>query len=83
MIRTLLRKVLSQRQYAALRSLQIRTIPLRFRLGQSPFLPIRFTIKVLPKRSQVYVKSGINVVEKMDYRRHDIYMAIDSDVEHT
>jgi len=52
-------------------------------LGQSPFLPIRLTIKVLPKRSQVYVKSCINVVEKMDYRRRDIYMAIDSDVEHT
>ena len=80
---SLLRKLLSQRQYKALSWFKNKTVPnLRYRLGQSPFLLAGSVVKLLPDNSKVTVKSGINVIKKMDYPRHDIFLNIDSDMEY-
>ena len=81
-MKTFLKQVLPQQQYTALSTIKEKTAHLRYRLGQSPFLLLGSVVKVLPKNSQVTVKSGINVIKKMDYKRRDIYLAIDSDMEY-
>ena len=55
---------------------------LRYRLGQSPFLVIGSVVKILPQNSQVTLKSGINVVKKLDYKRQDIFLSVESDMEY-
>jgi FkbM family methyltransferase len=39
-------------------------------------------LKILPDQSQVYLKTHLNVVRKMDYKPHDIFLNIDSPVEY-
>ena len=78
-----IRKLLSDKQYNALGRFKNRTLPdLRYRLGQSPFLLVGSVIKVLPANSKVTLKAGAKVVRKMDYKRRDIYLNIDSDMEY-
>lgn len=82
-MKRLLHTVLTQDQYRALARFKGKTLPfLRYRLGQSPFLLMGSVVKVLPASSKVTVKSGINVVKKMDYWRRDIFLNIDSDMEY-
>jgi len=82
-VKQFLKENLSSRQIRALSKFRNKTVPnLRYRLGQSPFLILGSVVKVLPKNSQVTVKSGINVIQKLDYKRQDIYLAIDSDTEY-
>lgn len=82
-MKKLLRKVFSARQYKALSRLRNKTLPdLRYRLGQSPFLLIGSVIKVLPDNSRVTLKSGINVVKKLDYKRRDVFLSVESDFEY-
>lgn len=80
---SLLRKLLSDRKYKALARVKNKTLPnARYRLGQSPFLIIGSVFKLLPDNSKVTLKSGINVVKKLDYERSDIFLNIDSDLEY-
>lgn len=74
---------LSRQQIKTLTKFKNKTVPnLRYRLGQSPFLLLGSVVKVLPGNSQVTVKSGINITKKLDYKRSDIYLSIDSDTEY-
>lgn len=41
-----------------------------------------FPIKILPQTSKLTLKSAINVMEKMDYERYDIFLNIDSKTEY-
>ena len=82
-MKRLLQRILNQGQYRALLRFKNKTIPnLRYRLGQSPFLLVGSVIKVLPASSKVTLKSSINVVKKMDYKRRDIFLTVDSDIEY-
>lgn len=82
MIKSWLAKTLTKQQYKALSKLKNNTADFRYRLAQSPFLMAGSIVKILPQNSQVTLKSGINIVKKMDYERQDIFMAIDSDFEY-
>ena len=78
-----LRRILTQRQYKALLRLKNQTLPdLMYRLSQLPFLLVGSVIIILPDKSKVTLKSGINIVKKMDYQRRAIYLNIDSDFEY-
>jgi hypothetical protein len=78
-----LRRILTERGYRALARFKNKSIPdFRYRLGQSPFLLLGSMVKLFPDSSQVTLKSGINVVRKMDYRQRDIFLAMDSDFEY-
>ena len=75
--------MLSEGQYNALGRLKNRTLPnLRYRLLQSPFLLVGSVIKVLPASTKVTLMASTNVIRKMDYKRRDIYLNIDSDMEY-
>lgn len=78
-----LKKTLSNQQYELLARLKNKILPdLRYRLGQSPFLLIGLMVKLFPASSRVTVKSGINVVRKMDYSKRQILLSVDSDFEY-
>ena len=78
-----IRKFLGEKQYNALGRFKNRTLAdFGYRLGQSPFLLLGLVVKLLPSNSKVTVKSGINVIKKMDYKHRDIYLNIDSDLEY-
>ncbi len=82
-MKQLLRKVLPDRQYRWLSRFKNQGwLDLRYRLGQSPFLLVGFVVKLLPDSSKVTIKSGMNIVRKMDYPRHDIFLSIESDFEY-
>ena len=82
-LKKLLKEVLAERQLRALSHFKNKTLPnVRRRLGQSPFLLLGSVVKALPGNSQVTVKSGINVVKRMDYDGADVFLAIDSDMEY-
>lgn len=53
-----------------------------FQLTHAPFLIISALIRILPGRSRVTIKSGINVVRRLDYRPRKILLNIDSDFEY-
>ena len=79
----MLREKLTEKQYGALSHLRRKTLPdLEYKLGQLPFLVVGSLVKVLPAKSRLTVKSGINIVKKMDYRRRDIFLTIDSEMEY-
>ena len=82
-MRALLKKILTQDHYDALARIKLITAPdLCFRLAQSPFVLMGSIIKVLPAGPKMTVKSGINVVKKMDYKRRDIFLNVDSVIEY-
>ena len=82
-MKRLLEKVLPQRLYRALVRLKNETLPtLGHKLVLSPFTMLGYVTRFLPDRSRIALKSGINVVRKMDYDRKDIYLAVDSDFEY-
>lgn len=39
--------------------------------------------KIYPRRILINVKSNLNVTDKLDYPRHDIFLHVESDIEHT
>lgn len=74
---------MSERQYKALAKIYRKSIPnLWYRLGQSPFLVIGSVVKILPQNSQVTLKSGINVIKKLDYKKETIFLSVESDMEY-
>ena len=82
-MKTLLKNTLTERQYGALWTFKNKIVPsFIYRLVQSPFLLVGSIVKVLPDSSLVTLKSGINVVKKMDYEPRDIFLNIESDFEY-
>ena len=77
--KTIAKKLLSESQYRRLSAIKNRPIwrPLHW-LG----LLVGAPLKVLPAHSRVTIKSGINVARKIDYRRRDVYLNLDSDFEY-
>jgi FkbM family methyltransferase len=82
-MKQLLRKALTDRQYSTLSRLRRRILPdFRYPLGRSAFFLIGLVLKMLPDGSLVTLKSGINVVKKLDYQRREVFLSVDSEVEY-
>ena len=78
-----LAKILTKQQYRALSRFKNKTLSQAwYRLGQSPFLMVGSIVKLLPANSKVTLKSGMRIIKKMDYQRHDIYLNVESDLEY-
>ena len=82
-MKKLLRTFLTRDQYDGLSKFKNRFIPYPlFQLTHAPFLVISAMIRVLPGRSQVAIKSDINVSRRLDYPRRKIMMNVDSEFEY-
>lgn len=75
MKQSLMNKVLTKEQYQNLARMKKGT----FQSARNFFL---FPIKILSPTLKLALKSAINVVEKMDYERYDIFLNIDSETEY-
>jgi FkbM family methyltransferase len=75
MKQSLMNKVLTKEQYQNLARIKKRTV----QSARNFFL---FPIMILSSPLKLALKSAINVVEKMDYERYDIFLNIDSETEY-
>ncbi|MDJ0588980.1 MAG: FkbM family methyltransferase [Pleurocapsa sp. MO_226.B13] len=79
MMKSLLGKMLTEKQYKNL----AQTTKQGANFTKSLLLsPIKALIKELSPTSKLRLKSKINVVEKMDYERYNIFLNIDSEMEY-
>lgn len=73
-MKKLLKAVLTERQISRLRA---------FRCGVNSFLEkaLISIIKIVPSGFLLIIKSNADVIKKMDYEKHDIFLNINSDIE--
>ena len=82
-MKELLRRKITERQYDAMARVKSWILSaVGYWLVQAPFLLLGLMIKLFPARSRISLKSRINVVKKMDYRRRNVFITLDSDFEY-
>ena len=75
-MKSLLTKMLTKKQYQNLASTKKKGVELTKNILLAP-------VKALPSGLKLGLNSSINVVKKMDYERHDIWLNINSKTENT
>ncbi len=75
-MKSLLTKMLTKKQYQNLASTKKKGVELTKNILLAP-------VKALPSGLKLGLNSSINVVKKMDYERHDIWLNINSPTENT
>ena len=74
---------LSQSQYIWLSKLKNRIIPnLLYAASQGPFWLLIPWVQMFPDKVKISLKSRINVVRKLDYKRNDLFMSVESEFEY-
>src|SRR4030042_1462024 len=75
-VKVFLKTILTEHQFKIL---------IRFKKGFTLFLTRLFLslIKILPVRLQLLIKSSVNVTKKLDFKKCDIFLNVESHLEYT
>ena len=82
-MRNTLRRNLTKQQYDWLAKLKIETLPnIAYRLARLPFQVLARPARLLPDVALLSLKSDINIVGRLDYKRHSVFLNVESEIEH-